>query len=102
MTYNNNSYYEAPFDDDGDALSERIIDLLNSEYDITQKFELFAEGIQECSQADRESVLTILQGNVNTIDFAQLGRKLWDIAFSYSEELAENHAYEDLSNGNLD
>jgi len=94
-------YYE-PEDDDSDALSERIIDLLNTEYDITQDFALFAEGIQECSDADKESVLTILQGNVNTIDFTQLGRKLWDIAFSYSESLAESTAIDQLNSGNYD
>jgi len=100
--FRNERYYE-PEDDDSDALSERIIDLLNTKYDITEDFSLFAEGIQECSEADRESVLTILRGNnINTIDFAQLGRKLWDIAFTYSEELAENHAVEDLTSGNLD
>ena len=71
MTYNNNRYYEPEDDNDGDALSARIIDLLNSKYDITEKFELFAEGIQECSQADRESVINILQGNnINTIDLS--------------------------------
>jgi len=94
-------YYE-PQDDDSDLLNDRIADLLNSKYDITQDFSLFGEGIQECSEADRESVLTILQGNVNTIDFTQLGRKLWDIAFSYSESLAESHAVDDLTSGNLD
>jgi hypothetical protein len=95
-------YYE-PEDDDSDLLNDRIADLLNTKYDITKDFALFAEGIQECSQADRDSVMTILQGNnINTIDFTQLGRKLWDIAFSYSESIAESHAYDDLSSGNLD
>lgn len=95
-------YYEPEDDNEEDLLSERIIDLLNGRYDITKDFSLFAEGITECSQADRESILTILQGNINTIDFTQLGRKLWDVAFSYSESLAENHAAEDLMSGNLD
>jgi len=95
-------YYEPEDDNESDLLGERIIDLLNGRYDITTNFSLFAEGISECSDADRESILTILQGNVNTIDFQQLGRKLWDVAFSYSESLAENHAVEDLVSGNLD
>lgn len=96
-------YYEPEDDDSGDKLDDRIRELLNTKYDITKDFALFAEGIQECSQADRDSVMTILQGNdINTIDFAQLGRKLWDIAFSYSESIAEYHATEDLTSGNLD
>ena len=94
-------YYE-PEDDEGDLLDDRIAELLNTKYDITTDFSLFEEGITECSEADRESILTILNGNINTIDFTQLGRKLWDVAFSYSEQLAENHAVEDLTSGNLD
>ena len=93
-------YYE-PEDDDSDLLNDRIADLLNTKYDITTNFSLFAEGISECSEADKESVLTILAGNVNTIDFAALGRKLWDMSFSYAESIAENHATEDLNSGNL-
>jgi hypothetical protein len=100
--YNNNRYYEPEDDNTSDLLVDRINELVNTKYDITKDFSLFAEGIQECSEADRESVLTILQGNVNTIDFTQLGRKLWDIAFSYSESIAEYHAYEDLESGSLD
>jgi hypothetical protein len=93
-------YYE-PEDDDSDLLNDRIADLLNTKYDITTNFSLFAEGISECSEADKESVLTILDGNVNTIDFAALGRKLWAVSFAYAESIAENHATEDLTSGNL-
>lgn len=94
-------YYEPEDNNDEDLLTDRICELLNSRYDITQDFALFAEGISECSEADRESILTILQGNIHTIDFAQLGRKLWDVAFTYSESLAESHAIDDLNSGNL-
>lgn len=97
---NNDRYYE-PEDDDSDLIEDRIAELVNTEYDITKNFSLFSEGISECSEADREAVLTILAGNVNTIDFQQLGRKLWDIAFSYSESLAENHAHSDYESGYL-
>jgi len=93
-------YYE-PEDDDSDLLQDRIADLLNSDYDIRNNFSLFAEGISECSEADKESIITILQGNVNTIDFAALGRKLWAVSFAYAESIAENHATEDLTSGNL-
>ena len=93
-------YYE-PEDDDSDLLNDRIADLLNTKYDITTNFSLFAEGISECSEADKESILTILDGNVNTIDFAALGRKLWAVSFAYAESIAENHATEDLNSGNL-
>jgi len=93
-------YYE-PEDDDSDLLQDRIADLLNSDYDITKNFSLFAEGISECSESDKESILTILDGNVNTIDFAALGRKLWAVSFAYAESIAENHATEDLNSGNL-
>jgi hypothetical protein len=93
-------YYE-PEDDDSDLLGDRIADLLNTKYDITKNFSLFAEGISECSEADKESILTILDGNVNTIDFAALGRKLWAVSFAYAESIAENHATEDLTSGNL-
>ena len=93
-------YYE-PEDDDSDLLGDRIADLLNTKYDITTNFSLFSEGISECSEADKESILTILDGNVNTIDFAALGRKLWAVSFAYAESIAENHATEDLNSGNL-
>lgn len=99
---NNDRYYEPEDDFDSDLLDDRITELLNTDYDITQHFYLFAEGISECSESDKESILTILQGNVNTIDFAQLGRKLWDVAFSYAERIAENHATENLTSGYLD
>lgn len=95
-------YYVAPEDNDSDALEDRKNELLNTKYDITQKFSLFAEGISECSKADQESIMIILQGNVDTIDFKQLGRKLWDVSFSYSESLAENDATDDLVKGNLE
>ena len=95
-------YYEPEDNNEEDLLADRIIDLLNSKYDITQNFALFSEGISECSESDKESIMTILNGNnINTIDFAQLGRKLWAVSFGYSESLAENHAYEDLTSGNL-
>ena len=94
-------WYEPEDNDDSDLLQDRIADLLNSDYNITTNFSLFAEGISECSESDKESILTILDGNVNTIDFAALGRKLWAVSFSYAESIAENHAGEDLTSGNL-
>jgi len=93
-------YYEP--EDDDDFLSERIADLLNTELDIGQDFSLFAEGITECSEADKESVLTILQGNNLEINFEHLGRKLWDIAFSYAESIAESRAIDQLNSGSRD
>ena len=92
-------YYEPEDNSDEDLLTDRICELLNDEYDITQHFHLFAEGITECSESDRESILTILQGNIHTIDFEQLGRKLWDVAFTYAESLAESHAIDNLNSG---
>lgn len=95
-------YYEPEDDNDGDWISERTADLLNTEYDISQDFRLFAEGISECSDADRDAVLTILAGENLEINFEHLGRKLWDIAFSYAESIAEKVAIDQLNSGYRD
>jgi len=90
-------YYE-PEDDDSDLLAERISELMKDEYSPNQ-YNHFAEAITEATKADCESVETILQQH--PINYEALGRKLFGMAYDYMEKLAENHAQEDLSAGNL-
>jgi hypothetical protein len=90
-------YYE-PEDDDSDLLSERISELMKSEYSPNQ-YDHFAEAITEATKSDREAVETILQQR--PINYEALGRKLFGMAYDYMEKFAENHAQEDLSAGYL-
>ena len=90
-------YYE-PEDDDSDLLSERVVELMKSDYSPNQ-YDHFAEAISEATKSDREAVETILQQH--PINYEALGRKLFGMAYDYMEKFAENHAQEDLSAGYL-
>lgn len=102
MGYNLNSlmhdrYYD-PENDDSDLLDDRISELMKEDYN-PQTYSNFAEGISEAKDSDREAVEAILQQP--TIDYEALGRKLFSMAYEYMENIAENHAQEDLSAGYL-
>jgi hypothetical protein len=74
---------------------------MDGEYSIT-KYSNFAEGIQEAAEADRLIIEEMLTKPHADIDFAALGRKLWDMSFSYMERFAQDAANEDWEKGNRD
>jgi hypothetical protein len=97
--YNNDRYYE-PEDDDSDLIEEYIHDLMQDEYNPT-KYKNFAEAISEAKEADRLIIEEMLQKPVADRDYAAIGRKLFDMAYSYMEGYAENHAMSSYENGYL-
>lgn len=98
MGMNRHDAYYEPEDDDSDLLSERISELMKSDYN-PEQYDHFAEAISEAKQSDREAVEMILQQS--PINYEALGRKLFGMAYDYMEKFAENHAQEDLSAGYL-
>ena len=100
---NNDRYYEPDSEDDDwvDWYPCRVADYMDGEYSIT-KYGNFAEGIQEAAASDRLIVEEMLDKPHADIDFAALGRKLWDMSFSYMERFAQDSAQEDWDKGNRD
>ena len=96
-------YYEPDSSDDDwdDWYPCRVADLLSDQYSIA-KYSNFSEGISEAKDADRQIIEEMLEKPHADIDFAALGRKLWDMSFTYMEKYAENHAQEDWESGNRD
>ena len=96
-------YYEPDSEDDDypDWFPCRVADYLSNEYNVA-KYSNFSEGISEAKEADRLIIEEMLDKPHADIDFAALGRKLWDMAFSYMEHFAENSANEDWDRGNRD
>lgn len=100
---NNDRYYEPDSEDDDwvDWYPCRVADYMDGEYSIT-KYSNFAEGIQEAAEPDRLIIQEMLDKPHADIDFAALGRKLWDMSFSYMERFAQDSAQEDWEKGNRD
>jgi len=90
MTYNNNSYYEAPYDDQAEHehLQAEIDDLLkyDSDFDCTETV-AFGEAIQQTSDENQK----IIRDYIEQKDWAKLGLKLYTISLEYQETLAEFH-----------
>lgn len=100
---NNDRYYEPDSEDDdwADWYPCRVADYMDGEYSI-QKYSNFSEGISEAKDADRVIIEEMLAKPHADIDFEAFGRKIWDMAFSYMEQYAENAAQEDWEKGNRD
>jgi hypothetical protein len=75
---------------------------MEADYSISKKYSNFSEGISEAKEADQEVIKEMLDKPHADIDFEALGRKLWDMAYSYMEQYAENQANEEFSSGNRD
>jgi hypothetical protein len=90
MTYNNNSYYEAPYDDQAEHehLQAEIDDLLkyDPDFDCTNTV-AFGEAIQQTSDENQK----IIRDYIEQKDWAKLGLKLYTISLEYQESNAEYH-----------
>jgi hypothetical protein len=90
MTYNNNSYYEAPYDDQEDLehLQAEIDDLLkyDPDYDCTE-LSNFGEAIAQSN----DDVQKTIRDYIEQKDWAKLGLKLYTISLEYQEASAEYH-----------
>lgn len=86
--YNNDSYYEAPYDDQADheQMQEEIDYMLKNDpdYDLTNVVN-FGEAIQQASKDDQ----TIIRDYIEQKDWAKLGLKLYSISLTYQERMAE-------------
>lgn len=90
MTYNNNSYYEAPYDDQAELehLQAEIDDLLKNDpdYDCTELSNL-GEAISQCGDDIQQTIRDYIEQR----DWAKLGLKLYTISLEYQEASAEYH-----------
>lgn len=86
--YNNNSYYEAPYDDQAEheQIQEEIDYMLKNDpdYDFTNTVR-FGEAIQQADDQDQ----AIIRDYIEQKDWAKLGLKLYSISLTYQERMAE-------------
>ena len=86
--YNNDSYYEAPYDDQAEheQMQEEIDYMLKNDpdYDLTNVVH-FGEAIQQASDDDQ----AIIRDYIEQKDWAKLGLKLYSISLTYQERMAE-------------
>jgi hypothetical protein len=90
MTYNNNSYYEAPYDDQEDLehLQAEIDDLLkyDPDFDCTE-----LSNLGEAISQSGDDVQQTIRDYIEQKDWAKLGLKLYTISLEYQEASAEYH-----------
>lgn len=90
--YNNNSYYEAPYDDQAehDQLDEQIYELVKSDpdYDPTDMSNMGEAIAQESTNAELQQ---FIRDCVDQKDWAKLGLKLYQVSWDYQESSAEHH-----------
>jgi hypothetical protein len=88
--YNNNSYYEAPYDDQAEQeqLDERLYDAVKNdpEFDPTDLGN-FAESIGQ--DVDDANLQEFIRDCVEKKDWEALGRKLYYHSWAYMEKVAE-------------
>lgn len=86
--YNNNNYYEAPYDDQADheRMQEEIDYMLktDADYDVTNVVN-FGEAIQQADSQDQ----AIIRDYIEQKDWAKLGLKLYSMSLTYQERMAE-------------
>jgi hypothetical protein len=90
MTYNNNNYYEAPYDDQDELehLQAEIDELLkyDPDFDCTE-LSNFGEAISQCGDETQQTIRDYIEQK----DWAKLGLKLYTISLEYQEASAEYH-----------
>ena len=90
--YDNNNYYEAPYDDQAehDELAEQIFDYMKRDemFDPTLLHN-FAEAINE--DTSNQDLQNFIRDCVDKKDWENLGRKLYTVAYEYMEKCAEIH-----------
>jgi hypothetical protein len=80
--YNNNNYYEAPYDDQRTEEQEwEIAELMKNEYNPCKwgSFNEAFAGVQD------PEVIAQLEEMLEKRDFEALGRKLWNLSYEYNE-----------------
>lgn len=90
--YNNNSYYEAPYDDQAehDELEEQIFEYMkrDEQFDPTELGN-FAEAIGQ--DTNNKDLQAFIRDCVDAKDWEKLGRKLYMVSYEYMEKCAEIH-----------
>ena len=88
--YNNNSYYEAPYDDQAehDQLDECIYDMVKNDpkYDPADMANMGEAIAQESTKQD---IQDFIRDCVEQKDWAKLGLKLYQVSWDYQESMAE-------------
>lgn len=85
-------YYEPEDgDDDSEEMEWEIDQLMKGDLN-PDHYSNFAEAISEAEDKDRQAVEDIL--SQNPIDFEQLGRKLYCMAYEYAEKYATRRVRE--------
>jgi hypothetical protein len=88
--YNNNSYYEAPYDDQAehDQLDEQVYDLVKNDpdYDPTNMSKMGEAIAQESTNLELQQ---FIRDCVEQKDWAKLGLKLYQVSWDYQESIAE-------------
>jgi hypothetical protein len=93
MTMHDN-YYQPDDEPNDDEIRFRTDELMRTqEYDAYQLNNVM-EAITEISLADAEALQLVL----DTKDHLAIGRKIWDITYSYMEKFAESQAIFDTEN----
>ena len=87
MNYDNNAYYEAPYDDQEEAerFEEEVNELLKDEFN-PRNYDNFSEAVCEVRGKVKEELQEML--NQPQIDFEALGRKLYCEAIECMERYA--------------
>lgn len=88
---NNNNYYEPMHDEveEKERFDHKVFQMLRTaEYDPANKSH-FAEAIAECSAEDAE----IIADYITQKNWANLGRKLYNMSYQYQEGFAESELY---------
>jgi phospholipid N-methyltransferase len=93
MTMHDN-YYQPDDEPNDDEIRFRTDELMRTqEYDAYQAGNMI-EAMTEMSIADAESLQLVL----DTKDHLAIGRKIWDITYSYMEKYAESQAIYETEN----
>lgn len=88
------AYYEPEDEPNDDEIRFRTDELMRTqEYDAYQLNNVM-EAITEISLADAEALQLVL----DTKDHLAIGRKIWDITYSYMEKFAESQAIFETEN----
>ena len=88
---NNNNYYEPQHDEveEKERFDHKVFQMLRTEeYDPADSFKM-GEAIQNASTENAE----IIQDLVEKRDWANLGRKLYNMSYEYQESFAESELY---------
>lgn len=86
------AYYEAPYDDqESEEFAWEVEQLMRTEFN-PDNYDRFLMALDDSSEKDQKAVEDILyQPQIN---FEALGRKLYDMAYTYNESVAKRKVAE--------